>query len=200
MILGRVKASDEADQHFLSGINQLIGHGWPYSPPQAGTPGWPFYAAAVLNDKNPWWPVMPDLALYLQRLSFLLRQGEPVSEVALYAPSEDAWSTFKPGSPRYTNLFVKTVDWIGPNVVFTNAKYPVSPGVKDSLVGPIIRKGAIIGANVTLLPGVTIGERALIGAGSVVVRDVPAGAVVVGNPARVTRQISELPYDLVASR
>ena len=90
--------------------------------------------------------------------------------------------------------------WIGPNVVFTNAKYPVSPGVKDSLVGPIIRKGAIIGANVTLLPGVTIGERALIGAGSVVVRDVPAGAVVVGNPARVTRQISELPYDLVASR
>jgi len=90
--------------------------------------------------------------------------------------------------------------WIGPNVVFTNAKYPVSPGVKDSLVGPIIRKGAIIGANVTLLPGVTVGERALIGAGSVVVRDVPAGAVVVGNPARVTRQISELPYDLVASR
>ena len=52
----------EADQHFLSGINQLIGHGWPYSPPQAGTPGWPFYAAAVFTDKNPWWPVMPDLA------------------------------------------------------------------------------------------------------------------------------------------
>jgi acetyltransferase-like isoleucine patch superfamily enzyme len=90
--------------------------------------------------------------------------------------------------------------WVGPNVVFTNAKYPVSPGVKDSLAGPIIRKGAIIGANVTLLPGVTIGERALIGAGSVVVRDVPAGAVVVGNPARVVRQISELPYALVESR
>ena len=107
----------EADQHFLNGINQLIGHGWPYSPPQAGTPGWPFYAAAVLSDKNPWWPVMPDLARYLQRLSFLLRQGEPVADVALYAPSEDAWSTFRPGSPRYTNLFVKTVDWIGPNVV-----------------------------------------------------------------------------------
>lgn len=107
----------EADQHFLNGINQLIGHGWPYSPPEAGTPGWPFYAAAVLSDKNPWWPVMPDLALYLQRLSFLLRQGEPVAEVALYAPTEDAWSTFKPGTPRYTNLFVKSVDWIGPNVV-----------------------------------------------------------------------------------
>src|SRR5213594_239695 len=48
----------EADQHFLAGINQLIGHGWPYSPPQAGNPGWSFYAAAVFNDKNPWWPVM----------------------------------------------------------------------------------------------------------------------------------------------
>ena len=50
----------EADQHFLSGINQLIGHGWPYSPPQAGSPGWMFYAAGVYSDKNPWWPVMAD--------------------------------------------------------------------------------------------------------------------------------------------
>jgi alpha-L-rhamnosidase len=107
----------EADQHFLSGINQLIGHGWPYSPPAAGTPGWPFYAAAVLSDKNPWWPVMPDLAAYLQRVSFLLRQGEPVADVALYAPTEDAWSTFKPGTPRHVNLFQKIVDAIGPRVV-----------------------------------------------------------------------------------
>lgn len=84
--------------------------------------------------------------------------------------------------------------WIGPNVVFTNAKYPLAPGVKDQLVGPTIRRGAKIGANVTLLPGVVIGEHALVGAGSVVARDVPAGAVVVGNPARVIRQISELPY------
>jgi hypothetical protein len=107
----------EADQHFLSGINQLIGHGWPYSPPAAGAPGWPFYAAAVLSDKNPWWPVMPDLAAYLQRVSFLLRQGEPVTDVALYAPTEDAWSTFKPGTPRHVNLFQKIVDAIGPLAV-----------------------------------------------------------------------------------
>ena len=86
--------------------------------------------------------------------------------------------------------------WIGPNVVFTNAKYPLSPGVKDSLVGPIVRRGAKIGANSTLLPGVVIGENALVGAGSVVVRDVPAGAVVVGNPARVIRQVADLPYGL----
>ena len=90
--------------------------------------------------------------------------------------------------------------WIGPNVVFTNAKYPLSPGVKDSLAGPIIGRGAKIGANATLLPGVRIGEYALVGAGAVVVRDVPAGAVVVGNPARLTRHVSELPYSLVVDR
>jgi acetyltransferase-like isoleucine patch superfamily enzyme len=86
--------------------------------------------------------------------------------------------------------------WIGPNVVFTNAKYPLSPGVKDTLRGPIIRRGAKVGANATLLPGVTIGEDALVGAGAVVVRDVPPGAVVVGNPARPVRLVSELPYAL----
>jgi len=90
--------------------------------------------------------------------------------------------------------------WIGPNVVFTNAKYPLSPGVKDALAGPVIRRGAKIGANVTLLPGVVIGENALVGAGSVVVHDVPAGSVVVGNPARVVRHISELPYPATQSR
>jgi acetyltransferase-like isoleucine patch superfamily enzyme len=94
--------------------------------------------------------------------------------------------------PEYTVL--EEGCWIGPNVVFTNAKYPLAPGVKDSLAGPTIRKGAKIGANVTLLPGVVIGENALVGAGSVVVRDVPPGAVVAGNPARVIRQISDLPY------
>ena len=85
--------------------------------------------------------------------------------------------------------------WIGPNVVFTNAKYPLSPGVKDSLAGPVIRKGAKIGANSTLLPGRRRSARTpWSGAGSVVVRDVPPGAVVVGNPARVIRNVAELPY------
>jgi acetyltransferase-like isoleucine patch superfamily enzyme len=89
--------------------------------------------------------------------------------------------------------------WIGPNVVLTNAKYPLSPGAKDQLAGPVIRRGAKIGANVTILPGVTIGENALVGAGSVVAKDVPPGAVVVGNPARVIRQIAELPYSIAIS-
>jgi hypothetical protein len=87
----------EADLHFLQGINQLIGHGWPYSPPSAGEPGWRFYAAAVFNNHNPWWIVMPEIAKYLQRVSFLLRQGKPANDVALYLPTEDAWSGFTLG-------------------------------------------------------------------------------------------------------
>jgi acetyltransferase-like isoleucine patch superfamily enzyme len=57
----------------------------------------------------------------------------------------------------------------------------------------VIRRGAKIGANVTILPGVVVGEDALVGAGAVVVRDVPAGAVVAGNPARVIGHVADLP-------
>jgi acetyltransferase-like isoleucine patch superfamily enzyme len=84
--------------------------------------------------------------------------------------------------------------WIGPNVVITNAKYPRSPRVKEELKGAHVMPGAIVSANATLLPGVCIGVRALVGAGSVVTRDVADGAVVAGNPARFIKKISELPY------
>jgi alpha-L-rhamnosidase len=107
----------EADLHFLAGINQLIGHGWPYSPPQAGTPGWPFYAAGAFTDKNPWWPVMSDLARYLQRVSFVLRQGDPVADVALYAPTEDARAAMRPGTAAYLNLWMAIRDSIGPKII-----------------------------------------------------------------------------------
>ncbi|MGO9640341.1 MAG: glycosyl hydrolase [Candidatus Acidiferrales bacterium] len=83
-----------ADAYFLDGSNQLIGHGWPYSPPSAGEPGWRFYAAAVFDDHNPWWLVMPDVTRYLQRVSFMLRQGTPANDVALLLPTDDAWAQF----------------------------------------------------------------------------------------------------------
>ncbi len=104
----------EADLHFLQGINQLIGHGWPYSPPEAGEPGWRFYAAAVFNQHNPWWIVMPDLSVYLQRVSFMLRQGEPANDVAIYLPTHDAFAKFTLGNASVNKLLGEL---IGPNVI-----------------------------------------------------------------------------------
>jgi acetyltransferase-like isoleucine patch superfamily enzyme len=92
--------------------------------------------------------------------------------------------------PEYSTL--ERGCWIGPNVVLTNARYPLSPQAKKTLKGPTIRRGAKIGANSTLLPGVVVGEGALVGAGTVVVEDVPAGKVVVGNPAQVIRDVADL--------
>jgi acetyltransferase-like isoleucine patch superfamily enzyme len=92
--------------------------------------------------------------------------------------------------PEYT--VIERDAWIGPSVTVTNAMYPKSPGAKADLRGPRILPRAKIGAGVTLLPGITIGSDALIGAGAVVVRDVPDGAVVVGNPGRVIGDVSRL--------
>jgi len=98
----------------------------------------------------------------------------------------------------HSNVFVPEFSvleddcWLGPNVVVTNARYPRSKNVKENLKGATIKRGAKIGANATLLPGIVIGENALVGAGAVVVADVPAGAVVVGNPARVVKRVAEI--------
>ena len=87
----------EAHEHFLLGINQLIGHGWPCSPrpdetqPEQGL-GWFFYASGALDDRNAWWPAAPDLMRYLTKLSWLLRQGEPVRDVLVYLPTTDAYA------------------------------------------------------------------------------------------------------------
>lgn len=89
----------EADLHFLQGINQLVGHGWPYSPAEEGEPGWRMYAAGAFNAHNPWWFAMPDLSDYVQRVSFALRLGKPANDVALLLPDDDAWAHFKSGNP-----------------------------------------------------------------------------------------------------
>jgi hypothetical protein len=104
----------EADLHFLQGINQLIGHGWPYTPPGVEAPGWHFYAAAVFNDKNPWWIIMPEVARYLQRMSYLLRQGQPANDVLVYLPNSDAWARFVPGR---VSMNATLAQCLGPNVV-----------------------------------------------------------------------------------
>jgi len=104
----------EADTFFLQGINQLVGHGWPYSPPSAGDPGWSFYAAAVFNDHNPWWIVMPDVTSYFAHMSYLLRQGKPANDIAVLLPEEDAQARFRSGHVSVTDEMPRL---LGPDLV-----------------------------------------------------------------------------------
>lgn len=94
--------------------------------------------------------------------------------------------------PEYT--IIEDGCWIGPNVVFTNAKYPNRAETKSELTGCVVEQGAIIGANSTILPGVCIGGRALVAAGALVTEDVAPGMVVMGHPARPVKKIKDLPY------
>ena len=82
--------------------------------------------------------------------------------------------------------------FLAPGVITGNDLHPGCEKSRECLKGPIIKKGAQIGLNVTLLPYITIGERALIGAGSVVTRDIPAGKVAYGNPAKVIADITDV--------
>jgi hypothetical protein len=99
----------EADRMFLLGVNQFVGHGYPYSPPGAGEPGWSLYAAAVFNSHNPWFPLMPDITKYLQRVSWLLRQGKPANDIAILLPEDDAQAAFTPGHVSVTDEMKKRI-------------------------------------------------------------------------------------------
>ena len=79
--------------------------------------------------------------------------------------------------------------FVGPNATFTNDPFPRSRARPAIWSRTIVETGASIGANATLLPGITIGERAMVGAGAVVLESVPPATIVVGNPARVVRRI-----------
>jgi len=83
-----------------------------------------------------------------------------------------------------TGVIIENGVFIGPNVTFTNDKYPKTEG-EWKVIPTKVKNGASIGGNSIILPGVTIGENALVGAGSVVTENVPDSAVVVGNPARI---------------
>ena len=95
--------------------------------------------------------------------------------------------------PEFTNI--EDDVWIGPAVVFTNSKYPNTPKSKQNLMGVTVKKGAIICAASVILPGVVIGERCIIGAGSLVSKDTEPGWLYIGSPAKKSKQVSEITYE-----
>ena len=97
--------------------------------------------------------------------------------------------TMKSGVQLWDGTRIEDEVFIGPNVTFTNDLYPRSKEYPEKFSGITIKRNASIGANATLLPGITVGKYAMIGAGSVVTKDVPAYAVVVGNPSKVIRYL-----------
>lgn len=97
--------------------------------------------------------------------------------------------TVKPGVQIWDGIRVEDNVFIGPNVTFTNDRYPRSKQYPQEFQQTIIKKGASIGANATILGGITVGENALIGAGSVVTKNVPSNELWVGNPAKKIRNI-----------
>lgn len=99
--------------------------------------------------------------------------------------------TIKSGVQLWNGLRVEDDVFIGPNATFCNDRYPRSKQLPGKWETTRICRGASIGANATLLPGITIGEGAMVGAGAVVTRDVLPGSVVVGNPARPVSNESE---------
>lgn len=89
-----------------------------------------------------------------------------------------------------SNSIIEEDVFIGPNVTFTDDKYPKANNVNYKAEPPIVKKGASIGAGSVILPGVTIGENSIIGAGSIVTKDVPPNSIVRCLPAAIYENIS----------
>lgn len=95
--------------------------------------------------------------------------------------------TLKCGVQIWDGITLEDDVFVGPNVSFTNDRNPVSGNNNFTIERTIIKKGASIGAGAVILPGITIGEYSMVGAGSVVTKDVPSHVTVVGNPARIVK-------------
>jgi UDP-2-acetamido-3-amino-2,3-dideoxy-glucuronate N-acetyltransferase len=100
-------------------------------------------------------------------------------------------ATVKCGVQLWDGIRLGNDVFIGPNATFTNDRLPRSKKYQDAVRQTIIDDGATIGANATILPGLRIGRSAMVAAGAVVTRDVPAHALVAGNPARIVRFVAQ---------
>src|SRR5215471_2701980 len=93
--------------------------------------------------------------------------------------------TINCGAQLWDGVTIEDDVFVGPNVTFTNDQFPRGKAYLQQVLRTIVRRGASIGANATILPGIEIGVGAMVGAGAVVTRSVPPNAIVVGNPAGI---------------
>lgn len=103
--------------------------------------------------------------------------------------------TIKCGVQLWDGIHIENGVFVGPNATFTNDAFPRSKRTTFALKRTLVKSGASIGANATILPGITIGENAMVGAGAVVTHDVPNNALVMGNPARITGYVNDASND-----
>ncbi len=99
--------------------------------------------------------------------------------------------TIKNGVQLWDGVTLEDDVFVGPNCTFANDPLPRSKQHLANYPRTVVRRGASLGANATILPGITVGEGAMVGAGAVVTKDVPAWAVVAGNPARILRYLEK---------
>jgi len=99
--------------------------------------------------------------------------------------------TIKSGVQLWNGVRIENDVFIGPNVTFTNDLFPRSKHHPEKYATTLVCKGASIGANATILPGITVGQNAMVGAGAVVTDDIPPNAIVTGNPARIVSYVTQ---------
>jgi acetyltransferase-like isoleucine patch superfamily enzyme/dTDP-4-dehydrorhamnose 3,5-epimerase-like enzyme len=107
--------------------------------------------------------------------------------------------TVKSGVQLWDGIRLDDDVFVGPNVTFSNDPFPRSKHYRDKPVVTTVCAGASVGANSTVLPGVTVGRDAMIGAGTVVIGNVPAGAIVTGNPGRITGYVDTIKHASVSA-
>lgn len=129
-----------SDAIFVSGANRLVAHGYAYSPPSAGSPGWGYFAGAMLTEHQTWWPYFHYLTSYVHRTGFMLSQGLPVEDVLVYLPEGDLYAEHAPGA-------MPLAWWVEGRLDRHKAKLPdygIPKGVfdfKSDLVSTIITNG-----------------------------------------------------------
>ena len=129
------------DAILVSGANRMVAHGYGYSPPSAGIPGWGYYAGIMLSEHQPWWPYFHYLSNYVQRAGYVLSEGVPTADVLVYLPEGDIYADNPPGQ-------MNLAWWVEGRLDRHNKKDLEEMGIplgvfdlKSNLVDTIIRHG-----------------------------------------------------------